>query len=289
MMDQYLAEMYGTPGHDEQKEKLAQVEIFSKLAADQDIDLNKLTDEQVSELWDATFSEDDTEKTAEAEGANVDELYAQAQQEVSGALSQGELQKQADAFGKQAAHAFYAELNEIEKAAASGTDLEAARALHGGKGAKKDGLSSKIEDLKRSPGYQKAQNLMRGAKGKAEDVMRSPAVQKTKNLAKTRGGKAGLLAAGMLGAGAAGAQAYKSLKGNDKKASALDQLAGQLAFEKAAEAGWNGEELAERINAVLVLGPGESEKIAYAADTDEAIEVRSLELLEMAGYPVEWE
>lgn len=70
--------------------------------------------------------------------------------------------------------------------------------------------------------------------------------------------------------------------------SSLDSLAAQMAVEKAASAGWDTEEAARRVSAVLTLGPGESEKIAHVPDVNSAIDVRSSELLEMAGYPIDW-
>jgi hypothetical protein len=70
--------------------------------------------------------------------------------------------------------------------------------------------------------------------------------------------------------------------------SAIDSLAAKMAVEKAASGGWNAEEAAQRITAVLTLGPGESEKIAHASDVNGAVDIRSSELLEMAGYPIDW-
>ena len=55
-MNELLASHYGTNGggSSELLEKEAQTELFAKLAADNGIDLNTLSDEQVQGLWDAT-------------------------------------------------------------------------------------------------------------------------------------------------------------------------------------------------------------------------------------------
>jgi len=69
----------------------------------------------------------------------------------------------------------------------------------------------------------------------------------------------------------------------------LDQVAAEQALEKAASAGYARDEAANRLNAVLTLSPPESEKIAFVQNFEDALDVRSSELLELAGYPVNWE
>jgi hypothetical protein len=79
-------------------------------------------------------------------------------------------------------------------------------------------------------------------------------------------------------------------RGQTKESSAIDEFAAQAAVEKVAAAGWDADEAIERINSVFTLGTiGESEKIAAAENVEGAVEIRSLEILEAAGYPVEWE
>jgi hypothetical protein len=78
-------------------------------------------------------------------------------------------------------------------------------------------------------------------------------------------------------------------KDEEAEASALDQLAAEKAVEKASEAGYNPEEAVARVNAVFTLGgPGESEKIASAQTYEQAVDARALEILEKAGYEVNW-
>lgn len=73
-----------------------------------------------------------------------------------------------------------------------------------------------------------------------------------------------------------------------KQASTIDQLAVQVAFNKLAEAGFDTAQAEQRLTAVMVLGPAESTKIAAAHNVEQAVEIRSLELLEAAGYQVNW-
>ena len=73
-----------------------------------------------------------------------------------------------------------------------------------------------------------------------------------------------------------------------KESSALDTLALADAAEKAAAAGFDSDEVVERLYAVLTLGAPESEKIASVQDLESAVGIRGLELLELAGYPITW-
>ena len=71
-------------------------------------------------------------------------------------------------------------------------------------------------------------------------------------------------------------------------APAIDQLAAEMACEKAASAGYDADEAAQRVIAVLTLGAPDSMKVASAATLEAAVDVRALELLELAGYPVRY-
>jgi hypothetical protein len=71
----------------------------------------------------------------------------------------------------------------------------------------------------------------------------------------------------------------------------FDIDAGNLAVEKVASAGWNADEAVERLNAVLTLGagdPAESDKVAAAQTAEQQLDARACELLEMAGYTINW-
>lgn len=133
--------------------------------------------------------------------------------------------------------------------------------------------------------FKAQENRVRRAAGKLQAMQEGAARGKQlRGLAKTVGLYGG--AAGAVGLGAAALSG-----GKDKKSSAyyLDKWAAELAFEKAAEAGWDADEAAAILNSLLTLGPTESEKVAAADDLGEALEYRSLELLEEAGYPVNWD
>jgi len=287
MMNQFFAEMYGTPGADENLEKTAQAEAFVKLAVDNGIDISQLSDEQIAELWNATF-EGEEEKTAEASDEQLQQLYAQANEEFSGVASQTDMQKQAEAFGQQAAHAFYAELQEIEKVAGNLSNLGEYAA---GAAGKLKGVAGKIKDVATGKKAREAAGEIKRMKAGKVPSDYAPLAREKKKLlagaAETAGAYGG---AGLAAGGTAYGASKLEKKGKGKTASAaIDKLAAHVAYEKLAEAEWNEEEAAERLNAVLTLGAGESEKIAHAADTDQAIEIRAYELMELAGYPVSWE
>lgn len=83
----------------------------------------------------------------------------------------------------------------------------------------------------------------------------------------------------------------KEDKKEEKKASVsdLDAKAAELAVQKIASSNyWDVNEGVERLHAVLTLGPKESVKVASAPNFEAALDIRALELLELAGYPIEW-
>lgn len=325
-MDQFLAEHYGTKTasapSQEDLEKQAQAELFAKLAADNGIDLEKLSEEQVVYLWDRTFS-----KTAEEDKDDKDEKKdddkekdSEGDDEVKSAAAQEHEQKkeaaaklaEADFLGRVMAHSLVNELRKIasdnegdaeEKDAAGeseeGEAKEAAmppqlrKALDKGKsvasragelvtGSKAKNLKSKAETAIRSAGEAKAKGskTQKGWEGLAKKY--SPAAKdEAKKVKLTRIGLGAAAAGGVAGGAAAAA--------SKKEASAIDELAAVEAVKTAAESGYDIDEASERVAAILTLGVGESEKIAFAQDLDGAVAIRSLELLEAAGYPVTWD
>jgi hypothetical protein len=75
-----------------------------------------------------------------------------------------------------------------------------------------------------------------------------------------------------------------------KAASAIDRLAAVKAVSIAKEAQYDEAQASRRVAAVLELGlQGESTKVASAPNIDAATHIRALEILEKAGYPVNWE
>lgn len=78
-------------------------------------------------------------------------------------------------------------------------------------------------------------------------------------------------------------------KEKESSVSSLDLKAAELALSKIASSNyWDLHEAADRLKAVLTLGAGESVKIASAPNFGAAVDIRSLELLELAGYPIQW-
>lgn len=206
-MEQFLAEQTCTS---EDVEKIAQAEFFLKLANKNGINLDSLSDAQVNELWNVTFS-----KTAEEEGKEEDK----------------EKDKGDDKEKVEKAK------EEHEKAKESAVKV------------------AEAQEMGRIMAESYVSHLQKIA-AKAEQ--RPENTEPVKEEAKIASG------------------------------SYLDDLACQVALQKVANAGFNTDEAAQRLTAVLTLGAGESEKIAQVQQFGDAVDVRSSELLEMAGYPIDW-
>jgi hypothetical protein len=250
-MQQLFSEYFDNSSAD--VEKQAQVELFAKLAADNGIDLEQLSEGQIAHLWNETF------KTAEEE-SKADDMEEKVERAKKEHAEKKEEKKEAAAklaeaeyLGRFMAHAM---VDEIQKLAAS-PPSSGVKTGPPSSGVKTGPLSSKAK-------------LPTAA-------------------------KAGLAAAALAGTAYGGKKLYDRMKkkkdepdSEEKQSSAIDELAAQLAVEKAASAGWDAEEAVARVSSVLTLGVGESEKVASAADLESAVDVRSLEFLEAAGYPVTW-
>jgi hypothetical protein len=225
-IDQFLAQHYGTlptEPSEEDIQKVAQAEMFLKLAAKHNVDISQLDDAQINELWGRVWenktAEAPVEKAAEEEVKKEEDKKEEAKKEHEQVKekAQEEAKEAADKFaevdyqGRRMAHAYVNELRSI--AEAGGLD------------------------------FMKQASAAPTAEPPAE---------------------------------------------KEAQVGALDELAAKHAVEKAAAAGFNAEEAAKRVDAVMLLGPGESDKIASVESTEDAIDVRSSELLELAGYPVDW-
>jgi len=93
--------------------------------------------------------------------------------------------------------------------------------------------------------------------------------------------------AGLLAAGGGAAYAHHRHQAT-KEASAIDQFAIESALSKVAEAGYDLDEAGQRLFTLLTEYDTSNTKMAAASDVQTAVEIRSLELLEGAGYPVTW-
>lgn len=318
-MDQFLAEYYGTTktASAEDYEAQASVELFMKVASDEGIDLSSMADEQVNALysnWVKAAAEESKKDEHEEHESEKEEKVEEAKKEHEEKKAAAEKVAEADFLGRVMAHSYVQELNKIAMGPTeagmrlrhmdfSGLGERAGKAIS--EGARSAGRSLKdiATGKQLREGLQAKKNLahpqaktmaakfvmQHAAPGEREKAMKAilsgAAGEAHKNVTHGAAKTLGLYGGG---GGALAAGAYLAKKHHDKKASALDELAAETAVEKAAEAGWDVEEAAGRLSAVLTLGAGESEKIAAADDLDTAVGIRSLELLEMAGYPVEW-
>jgi hypothetical protein len=239
-MDQELAAMYGTPGRATQEDttKVAEAELFAKLAAENGINLNELNDSQIQQLWDQTFAKQAEETCPKCKKAK-DECKCPSEEKTA-AAARVEFEKtqewrekvgECDKLGRVMAHAYVQELGLIDQALKKQAEFPP-EFMHGKKN------DHDADD-----------------KGKKEEKKESK----------------------------------KDEKEEKKEASAIDQLAAKQAVVMAKEAGLDPEIAAKRVDAVLTLGgPGPSEKTASATTLEETIQVRALEFLEKAGYPVTW-
>jgi hypothetical protein len=283
-MNEIFAQYYNTLGNGEATDKTAaaapaptqedltkqaQYELFAKVAHANGIDLSKLTDAQCDELFERTMAPEKTagemppqfmanakgKKDGDKDEDDESKKKEMAEKEHAEKKAAAVMFQQADAFGRQAAHAYVDELKKVAAAVEAQQAKEAAPAL-----------PAKGETYKRVG-------------------------ERLRDAVSAHGGHAAAAAGGAAAGGAAGYAA-----GKNKKASALDELAANRAlaivdeFNKQAGAnGFNLEEASERIAAVVfTLGLADSTKIAAAADVNAAIEIRALEALEAAGYPVQW-
>ena len=329
-MDNLIAEYYAqNDSADSDVEKQAQVELFAKLAADNGIDLEQLSEDQIGYLWNETFktAAEESKKDEHEEHESASEEHEEEQKKEKAAAAYEEFEEkraaaakiaEADFLGRYMAHAM---TDEIQKIASAGSHVDSAiksvreGAKHVGDWASRagkrvgdaaSGASRRAGELvtgSRERGYR---DTMRDAHQSARDYARfgadmagHSASTKKENLRRTAGDIAtarknmtaeGRKVKATRAALAGTALAGSALAGHEasKHASAIDELAAEEAVVKAASVGWDLDEAVERVSSVLTLGIGESEKVAFAQDLEGAVDVRSLELLEAAGYPVTW-
>lgn len=244
-MNKILAEFYNTNGtktasaHAEDLEKAAQYELFTKIAAENNIDLSKLSDQQTQQLFVETFSKTAGEMPpqfaanvkgkGDGEGKKDDEESDEdkAKKEHAEKKASAEKLAEADFIGRTMAHAY---VDELQKIAAARGGSPAAEAATGNEWhVELPKVASAIDKFAMHRAFEMVQ------------------------------------------------QHNASILEHNKTASADKQL--QLVDEKSA---------AEKIAQVHTKGLSDSIKVASAPDHKAAIEVRALETLEAAGYPVEW-
>jgi hypothetical protein len=280
-MDEFLNELYGTSeiisGDD--LEKQAAAEFLVKMAEEEGVNLDDLSDDEVAGLL--SEIEGDMGKQASA----TDDDGAQ------------EKLAEADFLGRAMAHAYVNELNEIEKEARRATGSvvsELGRRAKGalgkakewagighmqrglatrGKGKAEAAAAGKIRE--RLARGSKAGTMSEGMKGlygqsakKKSELGKKLTGKGTKELGEgiSRFGKRVVLPGAAVGTGAA----LLSKKSSDAE---FDAIAEERALELLAEAGYD-------------VG-AEHEKVAEA-ELSQALDTRALEILESNGYPVNW-
>lgn len=282
-MSEFLATHYGEPQPQEHLEKAAQAELFAKLASDHGIDLNQLTEPQIQQLWNETFSK----AASDGEGDEDEKLVEEAEKEHEEKKEAMAKIAEAEEIGRIMARAMHDELNELNKHASAGQYFSRAANFM-----KRQGQSA-VADVKN---IGRAHSKLRDAKDAlpvAKQMQNSAHLtsrlgRRAEAYKSVRNAAAGRTAARVAGVGAVGAAGYGVTKALKKESSALDTLAAEVALEKAASAGWDIDEAVNLISTVVEMNPGDGVKVAAAQDLASAVDVRSLELLEAAGYPVEW-
>lgn len=148
-MDRELAAMYGTPGAtQEDTTKTAEMELFCKLASENNIDLAQLSDEQITELYNATFDKQaSTEEDSAHQEPEQDKIAAAAEAEFNQQKEWREKVAECDKLGRIMAHAYVQELSNI-KTAADKSDESMPPFMNGGKKDedKEDKKESKSEE-----------------------------------------------------------------------------------------------------------------------------------------------
>lgn len=279
-MDEFLNELYGTSeiisGDD--LEKQAAAEFLVKLAEDEGVNLDDLSDDEVAGLLQEI--EGDMGKQASA-GEPEDE----AQEKLA----------EADFLGRAMAHAYVNELHEIEKQAAKPSASVLKEVGRQGKGALnrlrewagvgkvQRGLASRG---RAAEGSRKASDtlsrLNRSAKAGMEDT---PIRQKARAISKRTAKAADKMKAKgtrdiVSGAGKLGKRVVLPAAVVGTGASLLSKKSADAEFEDIA---------LERANEMLAeAGYVDQEKVAET-ELSQVLDTRALEILEENGYPVNWE
>jgi hypothetical protein len=221
-MDQFLAEYYGTNANlgatqdADELEKMAQLVMLDKMAADEGIDLSGLNDQQVLALANEVFSGQQT--AIEQRQPTVSDLEKEAAAKI----------EEADYLGKVMAHSMWNELDSIQKQASSG-----GATLQNFLGGEEGGKTV----IGKGPGLKaRAEGASKALKGAASAV--SGAAKSVGKGAWKHKGKVGLGVGGaaLLAGGGLAARHYlkkdkKSEGESEKTSSAFESLADARAYE----------------------------------------------------------
>jgi hypothetical protein len=262
-MNQDLARLYGTPGAevDESQIKQAEADLFLKLAAEQNIDLNRLSEDQIQELWDVTFN-----KTAEDDSAKHEESETKEEEKAEHMPGGYEEGKKEEKEAQDRTKAAQAEHERLKVAAA-----EDERADYLGR--------------KMAHSYLHELRMINEAIEKQAQAQPQAQPQPQEKQAQ-EDGSAGLGSKALAKWHALNGSQKVASEGQKKQASKLDEIAVERAILKVAEANLDVDDAARRLDAVFEMGVPEVTKVA--SNLEGQVEVRSLELLEAAGYPINW-
>lgn len=244
-MNELLARHYGTdklaaaapPPVEESQEKLAQYEVFVKLAEDNHLDLTKLSDEQVATLFHETFKTAEATESTAAEG--------------TGGISEEKL-AEADFLGRQMAHAYVAEMQNIAKTAAATASANPA-------------IAKVAQALRKTAGDDEGKKDDKGDKEKDEGKDGDKGEKKLPPWLAEKKASIDELAA---------EHAFSMVQEFNKTV--------------AADARYDEKVAAALIAHVARTGAGETTKLASASSVPQAIQFRALGILEHAGFQVNW-
>jgi hypothetical protein len=226
-MDEFLAQFYGTNqpqvNQQEEIEKMAQLTLLTKMAAQEGIDLNQLSNEQIAALHNEVFNQGQMQKQASNMEKEAQEKFAEA-----------------DYLGRIMAHSFTQELNNIQKTAQD-PQLPVLNPFAAGQAEAAGMLGGLPENLGADPAaqqawYQRALGAVKGAPGKVHGGAKALGSWMTG----ARGpaalhaglgyGVPALAAAGLGTGGYYGGKAL-GLWGNQEKQSQLNQAVAQRSYE----------------------------------------------------------
>ena len=281
-MDNWLAQIYGTAQEDD-LEKTAQIHLLAKLAEEQGIDLNTLSDDQINALASELLSDDAGAQQPAAQAAAPAAVAAPAFDANALAKEAQAKFEEADLLGRVMAHAYTQELEKI----ASEKEKTAGR-FGSAVGAAKGAVHSVAN---------RAGHLAERGKAKAHSKV-------TEYGMKARHHK------GAIGAGAAGLAAGE-IHGRHKHASAFEKLAEMQAAEILNAAGFDpstGQDMTAQPQQGQAQGQDPSQGQAQGQDQgqvqgmlneqqsqgqqdpqaefQQALDNRALEMLQAAGYDV---
>lgn len=259
-MDNFLADYFGTnqtapePTQDsDELEKMAQLVMLDKIAANEDIDLSSLNDDEYVALAGQVFDG----QPAPAEQAEATDLEKMAEAKF----------EEAKFLGQVVAHSMWNELDSIQKVAGK-ADEEAATTAQKLREAGERGRRAGERAGER------LKELAGGAKGVAAKGLKGLKAHK---------GKAALIGGGLALAGG-GAIGAKALADRSKEGSAMDSLSDARAYEILQEHG-----LADEQGNVVTPEQFQKQAGEPAAPANElasAVELEAWEKLAALGYPV---